>query len=94
MKASEIISDIEGVVKSFTDGVYSKWRIGRANDPVESKIRYGTPDSWRDWDANSEDDAKEAESYFIDKGMGSEGFSYSGADFVYIFYTGSPQEKL
>ncbi len=94
MKASEIISDIEEIVKSLTDGLYSKWRIGRVNDPEEAKIQHGNPDSWRDWNATSVDDAKEVESYFIDKGMRSEGAGYGGADFVYIFFSGSPQEKF
>ena len=40
------------------------------------------------------EDAKEVESYFIDKGMRSEGAGYGGADFVYIFFSGSPQEKF
>ena len=40
------------------------------------------------------EDAKEVESYFIDKGMRSEGTGYGGADFVYIFFSGSPQEKF
>ena len=94
MKSSEIISDIEEIVKSLTDGLYSKWRIGRVNEPEECKIQQGNPDSWRDWNATSVDDAKEVESYFIDKGMRSEGAGYGGADFVYIFFSGSPQEKF
>lgn len=94
MKASEIISEIEGLVKSLTDGIYSKWRIGRANDIAESQTQHGNPDSWRNWDADSPEEAERVESYFVDKGMRLEGEGFGDPDFVYIFYSGSPQEKL
>ena len=94
MNASEIISEIDELVKSQTEGVYSKWRIGRANDAEEAKTQHGAPASWRDWDANSVKDAIEAESYFVEKGMRQEGEGYGDADFIYVFFGGSPQENL
>ena len=93
MKASAIVSEIEEIVASQTDGVDSKWRIGTANDAGDSKIEHGNPDSWRDWDAITED-AEKVESYFVDKGMRSEGVGFGDPDYVYIFYSGSPQEKF
>ncbi len=94
MNASEIISEIDELVKSQTEGVYSKWRIGRANDVDDSKTQHGNPDSWHDWDANTVQDAIEVESYFVEKGMRQEGEGYGGADFIYVFFGGSPQENL
>lgn len=94
MKASEIISEIEEIVKSLSEGVYSKWRIGRANSASDAKEQHGKPDSWRDWDADTADEAIETVEYFVDKGMRKEGVGFGGADFVYIFYSGSPQEVL
>lgn len=94
MKSSDIISEIEEIVTSQRDKIYSKWMIGRTNDPEDSKIKRGDPNTWRNWDATSVDDAEKVESYFIDKGMRQDAEGYAGADFVYIFYIGSPQEKL
>ena len=94
MKASDIITEIEELVKSQTEGDYSKWRIGRANEPEDSKNQHGNPDSWRDWDADSIEVANEVESYFLDKGMRQEGEGYENADFIYVFFAGSPQENV
>ena len=94
MKASDIISEIDELVKSQTEGVYSKWRIGRANDAEDSKVQHGNPDSWHDWDVDTVDDAINIESYFVEKGMRQEGVGYGDADFIYVFFGGSPQESL
>jgi hypothetical protein len=94
MKPSNIISEIDELVKSQTEGVYSKWRIGRANDVEESKTQHGNPDSWRDWDVDTVEGAIKVESYFIEKGMRQEGEGYGDADFIYVFFAGSPQENL
>ena len=94
MKVSEIISDIEEVVKSQTGGIYSKWKIGTSNDAEDSKGVLGNPDSWRDWETNAPEDAEEVESYFVDKGMRSEGSGYGDPEFVYIYFIGSPQENF
>jgi len=94
MESSEIISEIEELVKSQSGGNYSKWMIGRTNDSENSKTKRGEPNSWRDWDANSKDDADKVESYFLDKGMRQDSESYGSADFVYVFYIGSPQENI
>ncbi|MGD8300748.1 MAG: hypothetical protein PVG77_08610 [Nitrosopumilaceae archaeon] len=94
MKPSEINSEIEAIVKSKSEGVYSKWQIGRANNPSDAKEQHGNPDDWHDWSADNADDAIETVEYFLDKGMRKEGTGYGGADFVYIFFIGSPQEEL
>jgi len=94
MKSSDIISEIEEIVTSQADKIYSKWMIGRTNDSEDSKTKRGDPNTWRNWDADSTDDAEKVESYFIDKGMRQDAEGYTGADFAYIFYIGSPQEKI
>lgn len=91
MNASEIISEIEEMVKLISGGVNSKWRIGRANSASDVKEQHGDPNDWRDWDA---DEAIKTVEYFVDKGMRKEGVGYGGASFVCIFYSGSPQEVL
>ncbi len=93
MESSEIISEIEELVKSQSGGIYSKWMIGRTNDSENSKTKRGEPYSWRDWDANSKEDAENIESHFIDNGMRQDSESYGSADFVYVFYIGSPQDE-
>lgn len=94
MKSSEINSEIEDIIKSKSEGVYSKWQIGRANNCFDAKEQHGNPNDWHDWDADTADDAIETVNYFVDKGMRKEGEDYGGADFVYIFFSGSPQEEL
>ena len=94
MEVSDIISEIEEIVTSQAGGVYSKWRIGTANDADDSENEHGNPDSWRDWDTNTPEDAENVESYFVDKGMRSEGAGFGDPDYVYILYSGSPQEKF
>ena len=94
MESSEINLEIEEIVKSKSEGVYSKWRIGRANSSFDAKEQHGNPDDWHDWDADTADDGIETVNYFVDKGMRKEGVGYGGADFVYIFFSGSPQEEL
>ena len=92
MKSSEINSEIEYIIKSKSDNMYSKWQIGRANNSSDAKEQHGNPNEWHDWDADTADDAIETVNYFVDKGMRKEGAGYGGADFVYIFFIGSPQE--
>ncbi|MDH5463966.1 MAG: hypothetical protein OEW49_06620 [Nitrosopumilus sp.] len=46
MEYSEIISEIEELVKSQSGGNYSKWMIGRTNDSENSKTKRGEPNSW------------------------------------------------
>lgn len=94
MESLDIISEIEEIVKSQADKMYSKWMIGRTNDLEDNKTQRGEPDTWRNWDATTTDDAEKVESYFVDKGMRQDAEGFSGADFVYIFYIGSPQENL
>lgn len=85
MKASEIIKEIEDVVRSLSSSVYTTWTIGRADDVEDSRIEHGDPENWMTWDADSVDAARKVESYFAKKGMRQEGREIGTADYVFIY---------
>jgi len=65
--------------------VYSAWTIGVTDDPDRRRGEHGNPSIWYQWDADSEQVARNVESYFLDKGMKGGGGGGGGADYVYIF---------
>jgi len=65
--------------------VYSAWTIGVTDDPDRRRGEHGNPSIWYQWDADSEQVARNVESYFLDKGMTGGGGGGGGADYVYIF---------
>ena len=87
MDKSAIIEEIEAIVKRA--GVsYSSWTIGVTDDTVRRKDEHSKDHkvtSWRDWNADSEKDAREIEEYFKDKGMKGGLGGPGSADYVYIF---------
>lgn len=85
MKTSKIIKEIEDVVRSLSNGVYTAWTIGRADDVEDSRIEHGDPENWMAWDADSVDAARNIESYFAKKGMRQEGGEIGTADYVFIY---------
>lgn len=77
---SAIKAAIEQIVRS-----YSNWTIGVTDDPNRRNGEHGNPPSWRHWDADTEQAARNVESYFISKGMKGGGGGLGRADYVYIF---------
>ena len=65
--------------------VYSVWTIGVTDDPDRRKKEHGNPARWYQWNANSEQAARNVEAYFIDEGMKGATGGGGGADYVYIF---------
>ncbi|MBA7579355.1 hypothetical protein ES708_21225 [subsurface metagenome] len=64
---------------------YSLWTIGVTDDPNKRKEEHGNPKYWHQWDADSEQQARNVESYFMDKGMKGGTGGLGSADYVYIF---------
>ena len=88
MNAEQIIGQIESIVAS-SGGFYRSWVVGVTDDPGRREEEHRKSGRytlrWRQWDANSEHDAREVEAHFISQGMqGGTGGSGS-ADYVYIF---------
>ncbi len=63
----------------------SNWTIGVTDDPVRRKSEHGNPAGWHHWDADTEQAARNVESYFLGKGMKGGGGGLGRADYVYIF---------
>ena len=55
------------------------------DDPDKRKKEHGNPKHWHQWDADTEKEARNVESYFIDKGMKGGTGGLGSADYVYIF---------
>ena len=85
MDTQRIISKIE----SITRGQYEGWTIGVTDNPDRRRAEHEAEDErtsrWRDWDAETEDDARDIEQYFIDKGMQGGTGGRGRADIVYVF---------
>ena len=77
---SAIKAAIEQIVSS-----YSNWTIGVTDNPSRRKTEHSNPTAWRHWDADTEQAARNVESYFLAKGMKGSGGGLGRADYVYIF---------
>jgi len=48
---------------------YSAWTIGVTDDPARRRREHDNPKVWYDWDADTEQVARNVEAYFVGKGM-------------------------
>ena len=84
MKEAEIIREIEGKVKT-----YNLWTIGITADPEQRKSQHKSDGenvtSWRQWRADTEQQARNVEKHFLDKGMKGGGGGGQHPTYVYIF---------
>ena len=64
---------------------YSQWTIGVTDDPVKRKVVHGNPKAWIQWNADTEQAARNVEAHFIAKNMKGGTGGLGGADYVYIF---------
>ena len=85
MKKSDIIAAIENRVRTAKTEKYSLWTIGVTDNPSTRKSQHDNPKYWMQWNADSEQDAREIEAYFVKKGMKGGTGGKGGADYVYIF---------
>jgi len=84
MNRNSIATEIANIV-SNSKVSYSGWTIGVTDNPTQRKTEHGNPGSWRQWNADSETDARAVESYFLEKGMKGGTGGLGSADYVYIF---------
>ena len=59
-----IKADIERIVSD-----YSLWTIGVTDSPTRRRSEHGSPPSWRQWDADTEQAARNVEAHFLAKHM-------------------------
>ena len=85
MQKSQIVSEIETRVKSTKTENYSIWTIGVTENPSERKSQHEDPKYWKQWTTDSEQDGRNIEKYFLEKGMKGGTGGGGTADYVYIF---------
>ena len=78
-------SQIKSAIESVVNGKYSLWTIGVTDDHDKRKEEHDNPKHWHQWDADTEQEARNVESYFIDKDMKGGTGGLGSADYVYIF---------
>ncbi len=80
MNRQSIITDIESKVST-----YSVWYIGITDNPDRRKVEHKNPNTWHSWKADSEEDARSIEKYFLDKEMKGDTGGGHNPTFVYIY---------
>lgn len=92
MKKNDIINEILGYIGNNTSNEYKKWYVGITND-TERRV-FGnnehnvnkSSDAWICCPADSKEDAKEIESFFLAQGMdGDTGGGNSDTTIVYCY---------
>lgn len=81
MNAQRIIQEIEDIVSNE----YSKWYIGITEHPTDRKNDHGNPPTWRQWNADTESNARSIEKHFLDKGMKGDTGGGTTPTYVYIY---------
>lgn len=69
----------------MTVSEYSLWNIGVTDNPLRRKREHRNPNAWYDWHAETEEEARNVEAYFVDKGMQRATGEGGSAHHVYIF---------
>ena len=66
---------------------YTKWQIGLTDEPLNRKAQLGNPLIWLHWKADSEQDARNVERFFLDKGLkGTSATTTAAGVYVYILH--------
>ena len=78
----------EATIKAAIEAIvvtHSLWTIGVTDKPATRRIAHGNPSIWHQWDADTEQAARNVEAFFIAKGMQGGTGGGGSADYVYIF---------
>lgn len=79
---SELV--IIGAIKRIVHYIPT-WTIGVTNSPGRRKREHGNPDSWHQWDAHTEQAARDVETHYVSQGMKSDADEGRTGNHVYIF---------
>ncbi len=63
---------------------YSDWTVGLTHRPHARRLEHGNPQTWFQWNVNTEQVARRIEADLIDRGMNG-GTGGAGWRYVYIF---------
>ncbi len=77
-------ASIKAAIESIVTD-YSIWTIGVTDSPSRRRSEHGNPTHWHQWDADTEQAARNVETHFLDKGMKGGTGGLGRADYVYIF---------
>ena len=84
----QIIAEAERHVASL-GSQYSSWVVGVTDSPDRRRSEHDREGRltwrWRYWDAETEDDARAVELYFLGKGMQGGPGGSGNANYVYVF---------
>lgn len=68
---------------------YSSWTIGITDNPVTRKAQHENEGRnvkrWQNWKTDSEEDGRQIEKYFLNKGMQGDTGGGGKAGYIYIF---------
>lgn len=79
------IHQIRAAIIEWVGSDYSNWYIGITDDPDTRRQQHTNTSRWKAWPANSENDAREIEREFLNKGMrGDTGGGYT-PNWVYVY---------
>ncbi len=74
-------------IEDIAAGKYKEWQIGLTDEPLKCKAQLGNPLTWLHWKADSEQEALNAERFFLDKGLkGTSATTTAPGVYVYILH--------
>ena len=73
------------MIQIYVGKEYLLWTIGITDNPGRCKDEHGNPNTWHDWVADSEEQARRVEKRFLDKGMHGDIGGGINPKWVYIF---------
>ena len=74
-------------IEDITAGKYKDWQIGLTDEPLNCKAQLGNPLAWLHWKADSEQEARNAERFLLDKGLkGTKATPSESGVYVYILH--------
>lgn len=82
MSGLEIKREIE---KTIASGSYGSWTIGLTDSTAIARARHQNPECWHSWEANSPQEAKSVQNFFISKRMRTGHNSGSTPTYIYIY---------
>ena len=79
-----IVSQVFRII-SDTGTNFQEWTVGITAEPEERKVTHGSPDTWQQWEADSEEDARNIEVFLLKQDMKGGTGGGKNPRYVYIF---------
>jgi len=82
MSGIEIKREIE---KTIASGSFGSWTIGVTDSTAITRARLQNPECWHSWQANSPQEAKNVQNFFMSKRMRNGNSTGTAATYIYIY---------